>query len=62
MGVTIMAGLLSVALSLASSVLYLSSLSTLSVVDAAAKAAWAASLVSLWEWVCVKNTKKTYQL
>ena len=57
-----MAGLLSVASSLASSVLYLSSLSTLSVVDAAAKAAWAASLVSLWEWVCVKNTKKTYQL
>ena len=54
-----MAGLSSVAASLASLSLY--SLS-LSVVDAAAKAVRAASLVSFWEWVHAKNTKQTYQL
>ena len=60
--VTIMAGSLLVAALLAlllPSVLYLLSLLTLSVVDAAAKAVWAASLVSLWEWVRVcKEYKK----
>ena len=58
--VTIMAGSLSVAASSASSVSYSSSWLTLSVVDSAAKAVQAASLVSLWEWVRAKNTKKTY--
>ena len=57
-----MAGLSSVAASSASSVSYSYSLSKLSVVDAAAKAVRAASLVSLREWVHAKNTKQTYQL
>jgi hypothetical protein len=54
-----MAGSSSVAASLALSVSYSSSLS---VVDVVAKAVRAASLVSLWEWVHAKNTKKTYRL
>jgi hypothetical protein len=57
-----MAGSSSVVALPASSVSYSSSLSKLSVVDAAAKAVRAASLVSLWEWMRVKNTKQTYQL
>jgi hypothetical protein len=48
--------------SLSSSSSSSSSSSKLSVVDAAAKAVRAASLVSLWEWVRAKNTKQTYQL
>ena len=54
-----MEGLSLVAASLALSVSYSSSLS---VVDVVAKAVRAASLVSLWEWVHAKNTKKTYRL
>ena len=64
MAVTIMAGSLSVtelSASSSSSVSYSSSSSTLSVVDVAAKAVWAASLVSLWEWVRVcEEYKKNY--